>query len=131
MGSGVKFARDNPVATYLDQRVPDVQDRHTDVELIPGQLEVFLQPVEPSVCNGILVEFVHEVHGKHDRQNVPVELLDESFLGGRVDNARSKVIGGSAVVVFGHFLHIVVFDVIDMSFRNRFGITRSSTGGVV
>jgi hypothetical protein len=82
----------------LDDRVPDVEDRHANVELARLKGEVLLERVEPSVGDGVLIDLVHEVHAEEDWHNEGVQFLNELLLLGALLQLGTELIHSAGVL---------------------------------
>jgi hypothetical protein len=82
----------------LDDRVPDIEDRHANVELARLKGEVLLERVEPSVGDGVLIDLVHEVHAEEDWHNKGVQFLNELLLLGALLQLGTELIHSAGVL---------------------------------
>jgi hypothetical protein len=82
----------------LDDRVPDIEDRHANVELARLKGEVLLERVEPSVGDGVLIDLVHEVHAEEDWHNEGVQFLNELLLLGALLQLGTELIHSAGVL---------------------------------
>jgi len=101
--------------TCLNQGITSIKHGNTDVELVTDESQVFLETIKSGIGDSVLIELVHEVHGKHNRHDVPIEFSNELGLFRGVECIGAKVIGlGDRILGLEITLDIIIVFVLGL-----------------